>query len=297
MVSSIRYRTEPGLVRSGADERRTDDRRAGLRGPRGRSWAHRALGAIWAQELPAAGHAVRPAPGDGTHGPFHLAHRHRHAAGLQRPAHDAGMGRNRRSEDPAAALAGGVLACRHGDNFLGCPASGAQPAVPADTVAVRRHRGDVLGRIHMSADRPPRHHEGASASRRRPRSKRLRGAGAAEPALPARPGRGVLRVRLPNTAHTSLSWRIHDLTRDFRLEDVWALPTPGEADDFQRLVQAVAAEEASRASPWAAPALWAVRWKIGELLGWDGPDAGLGSRVPTLRGRLPADLRDAPPGP
>ena len=125
----------------------------------------------------------------------------------------------------------------------------------------------------------------------------MRGAGAAEPALPARPGRGVLRVRLPNTAHTSLSWRIHDLTRDFRLEDVWALPTPGEADDFQRLVQAVAAEEASRASPWAAPALWAVRWKIGELLGWDGPDAGLGSRVPTLRGRLPADLRDAPPGP
>ena len=33
------------------------------------------------------------------------------------------------------------------------------------------------------------------------------------------------------------------------------------------------------------------------LLGWDGPDAGLGSRVPTLRDRLPADLRDAPSGP
>jgi uncharacterized protein DUF2867 len=32
------------------------------------------------------------------------------------------------------------------------------------------------------------------------------------------------------------------------------------------------------------------------LLGWDGPDAGLGSRVPTLRDRLPADLRD-PSGP
>ena len=37
--------------------------------------------------------------------------------------------------------------------------------------------------------------------------------------------------------------------------------------------------------------------KVGELLGWDGPDAGLGSRVPTLGDRLPADLRDAPSGP
>jgi len=43
--------------------------------------------------------------------------------------------------------------------------------------------------------------------------------------------------------------------------------------------------------------LWALRWKIGGLLGWDGQDAGLGSRVPTLRDRLPADLREAPSGP
>ena len=33
------------------------------------------------------------------------------------------------------------------------------------------------------------------------------------------------------------------------------------------------------------------------MLGWDGPDTGLGSRVPTLRDRLPLDLRDAPSGP
>jgi len=33
------------------------------------------------------------------------------------------------------------------------------------------------------------------------------------------------------------------------------------------------------------------------LLGWDDPDAGLGSRVPTLSDRLPADLRGAPSGP
>jgi hypothetical protein len=104
-------------------------------------------------------------------------------------------------------------------------------------------------------------------------------------------------MRLPNTAHTSRPWRIHEIARDFRLEDVWALPTPGGPDDFPRLVRQVAAGDPSRSWSGAARALWALRWKVGELLGWDRPDAGLGSRVPTLRDRLPADLRDAPSGP
>ena len=104
-------------------------------------------------------------------------------------------------------------------------------------------------------------------------------------------------MRLPNTAHTSRPWRIHELTRDFRLEDVWALPTPGGPDDFPRLVQLFASLDPSQSSSRAVRTLFAIRWKLGELLGWDGPDAGLGSRVPTLRDRLPADLRDAPSGP
>jgi hypothetical protein len=104
-------------------------------------------------------------------------------------------------------------------------------------------------------------------------------------------------MRLPNTAHTSRPWRIHELTRDFRLEDVWALPTPGGPDDFLRLVQGIASGDPSQGSSRAARTLWAIRWKAGELLGWDGKDAGVGSRVPTLRDRLPADLRDAPSGP
>ena len=104
-------------------------------------------------------------------------------------------------------------------------------------------------------------------------------------------------MRLPNTAHTSRPWRIHELTRDFRLEDVWALPTPGGPDDFPRLVERIASGDPSQSPSRAARTLWAIRWKLGELLGWDAPDAGLGSRVPTLRDRLPADLRDAPPGP
>jgi len=103
-------------------------------------------------------------------------------------------------------------------------------------------------------------------------------------------------MRLPDTAHTSLPWRIHELTRDFGLEDVWALPTPGGPDDFPRLVQGFASADPSQSSS-AARTLFAIRSKIGELLGWDAPETGLGSRVPTLRDRLPADLRDAPSGP
>ena len=111
-------------------------------------------------------------------------------------------------------------------------------------------------------------------------------------------------MRLPDTAHTSRPWRIHELAGDFRLEDVWALPTPGGPDDFPRVVQGfpqlargLDAADASPGFSRVARALWAIRWKLGALLGWDRPDRGLGSRVPTLRDRLPADLRETPSGP
>ncbi len=104
-------------------------------------------------------------------------------------------------------------------------------------------------------------------------------------------------MRLSSSAHTLRPWRIHELTGDFRLEDVWALPTPGGADDFPRLVQGLASGDPSQGSSRAVRALFAIRWKLGELLGWDGPDSGLGARVPTLRDRLPVDLREGPSGP
>ncbi len=105
-------------------------------------------------------------------------------------------------------------------------------------------------------------------------------------------------ARLPDTAHTSRHWRIHELTPNFRLEDVWALPTPGGPDDFHRLLEWFAsADPEKQSSSRAVRTLFAIRWKLGELFGWDDPDTGLGSRVPTLRDRMPADLRDAPSGP
>jgi hypothetical protein len=107
-------------------------------------------------------------------------------------------------------------------------------------------------------------------------------------------GRGM---KLSKAAHTSRPWRIHELTRDFRLEDVWALPTPGGPDDFPLLVRQMASGGPRLDSSGVARALWSLRWKVGKLFGWDSPEAGLGSRVPTLRDRLPADLRRVPSGP
>jgi Protein of unknown function (DUF2867) len=101
-------------------------------------------------------------------------------------------------------------------------------------------------------------------------------------------------MRLPNTAHTSRPWRIHELTPDFRLEDVWELPGRGGPDDFPRLVEMITSTDPAEGSSRIARTLWATRWRLGELLGWDRAEAGVGSRVPTLRDRLPADLRDGP---
>jgi hypothetical protein len=103
-------------------------------------------------------------------------------------------------------------------------------------------------------------------------------------------------MKLPDSEHTSRPWRIHEIAPDFRLEDVWELPGRGGPDDFSRLVELIASMDPAQGSP-VVRALFAIRWKLGELLGWDDPGAGLGSRVPTLRDRLPADLRDGRRGP
>ena len=107
-------------------------------------------------------------------------------------------------------------------------------------------------------------------------------------------------MRPPRTAHTSRPWRIHEIAGDFHVEDVWAIPTPGGPDDLERLVHQFADGAPGEGEHLSTPVsrmLFAVRWKLGELLGWDRPDAGIGARVRTLRDRLPADLREGPRGP
>jgi Protein of unknown function (DUF2867) len=104
-------------------------------------------------------------------------------------------------------------------------------------------------------------------------------------------------MRLPDSEHTSRPWRIHELTEGFRLEDVWALPTPGGPKDFPRLVEMIAAGDTAETTSRPARALWTLRWKLGEIFGWDDAEPGSLPQWQMLRDRLPEDLREAPSGP
>src|SRR5436190_11034121 len=104
-------------------------------------------------------------------------------------------------------------------------------------------------------------------------------------------------VRLPETAHTSRTWRVHEIAGAFRLADVWRLPTPGTRDDFPRLVDLFASLDPFRSSSRAVRVLFALRVKVGELLHWDDGDSAAVPTSPIPRDRLPEDLREGPTGP
>ena len=97
------------------------------------------------------------------------------------------------------------------------------------------------------------------------------------------------RARLDPSTHLAQPWRIHAIAKDFRLEDVWALPARGGPDDFPRLLSLIRSLDPSDSSP-VVRALFAIRWRLGAWLGTDRPDAGLDARVESLRTRLPDDL-------
>ncbi|WP_166351947.1 DUF2867 domain-containing protein [Phytoactinopolyspora limicola] len=101
-------------------------------------------------------------------------------------------------------------------------------------------------------------------------------------------------MKLPATAHTTHPWRIHQIAPDFRVEDVWALPTPGGPDDFHRLIANFASLSFPDGAPLIVRALWAARWRLGTWFGWDEPSTGTAARVDSLRDRLPADMSATP---
>jgi hypothetical protein len=72
---------------------------------------------------------------------------------------------------------------------------------------------------------------------------------------------------------------------------------PGGPDELPRLVSLISSGKFPDAAPLLVRTLWQGRWKIGALLHWDSHDTGVGSRVDSLRDRLPEDLRAAPRGP
>ncbi|WP_447006763.1 DUF2867 domain-containing protein [Saccharothrix isguenensis] len=104
-------------------------------------------------------------------------------------------------------------------------------------------------------------------------------------------------TRLDKTAYGEQPWRIHEIADDFHVEDAWAFRTPGAGPhDFPVMLAAMRTHSGIARQPWPVRFLFAARWKLGALFGWDEPSDSVGERVVSLRDRLPEDLRDAPRG-
>lgn len=110
-------------------------------------------------------------------------------------------------------------------------------------------------------------------------------------------------MKLPNAEHESRRWRIHEIVRDFTLEDVWALPTRGGLASFQDLLDLVGSFDPSNAQSRPTRFLWNLRDRLGRWLDLgeiarpvDGPEPGRlpipGTGEASLLGRVPPDLRD-----
>jgi len=101
-------------------------------------------------------------------------------------------------------------------------------------------------------------------------------------------------MRLPIAAHESHPWRILEIAPDFRVEDVWALPVHGGADDFATLLEVMASLDPTKTPSAASRQLFGIRHNLGRRFGWDD---GAGLPIPdtaetTLSDRLPPDLRN-----
>ncbi len=55
-------------------------------------------------------------------------------------------------------------------------------------------------------------------------------------------------MRLPNEAHESRPWRISEIAPHLTWEDVWVLPVPGSAGDFQTMLELMASFDPASAS-------------------------------------------------
>ncbi|WP_109505764.1 DUF2867 domain-containing protein [Nocardioides speluncae] len=102
-------------------------------------------------------------------------------------------------------------------------------------------------------------------------------------------------TKLPATAHTEQPWRIHEIVPDFRIEDVWRYRTPGAGpDDFPVMLDALNSRGGPDEAGPLVRFLFAIRWKLGALLGWDKDGEAAAPGVRPLKDRLPADLQAAP---
>jgi hypothetical protein len=111
-------------------------------------------------------------------------------------------------------------------------------------------------------------------------------------------------MRLPNSEHESGPWRIRAIVPDFTLEDAWALPVHGGAEDFQTLLELMVSSDLANAESLPTRVLWGVRDRLGSWFDLgrisapvdSGRDGGAGKLpIPgkdetSLTGRLPEDL-------
>ena len=118
-------------------------------------------------------------------------------------------------------------------------------------------------------------------------------------------------MRLPNSEHESGPWRIRAIVPDFTLEDVWALPVHGDAEDFQTLLELMVSSDLAKAESLPTRVLWGIRDRLGSWFdlgrisapvenGRDAVDSdrdGGAGKLPipgksetSLTGRLPEDL-------
>jgi Protein of unknown function (DUF2867) len=110
-------------------------------------------------------------------------------------------------------------------------------------------------------------------------------------------------MRMPATVLESRPWRIREIAPDFTVEDVWALPAEGGAEDFDRLVEIMTAGDMPDSRLFHA--LWWIRDQLGRFglgrISVPAADRDAALRIPgtdevSVAERLPADLRDTANG-
>ena len=94
-------------------------------------------------------------------------------------------------------------------------------------------------------------------------------------------------MRLPNAAHESRPWRIREIAPDFTVEDVWALPVHGGAEDFQTLLEIMASLDPANAESLPTRVLWRVRDRLGSWFGLGRISAPIDSGRDDAAGKLP----------
>jgi hypothetical protein len=113
-------------------------------------------------------------------------------------------------------------------------------------------------------------------------------------------------MRLPNAVHESRPWRIREIAPDFTVEDVWALPAHGDAEEFQTLLELMVSLDPANAGSLPTRVLWRFRDRLGSWFGLGrisapidsgrGDAAGKllipGTNETSLIDRLPDDLRN-----